>query len=203
MDKKTGKELINNKSSFGLAYPTIEKFQLNQKHSSISGSMTSYEIIDERPVRLTFRIKRENDVIEIVDYSLLDGIDKVFVNANVNLESLKPTKILEEYGLPFSFDLPNAKVKSEIIGGFIEQDKDRLPGIDHDGVSLRRAASIFNDDETIIWSTADARVIRIREDSLTKEPVIISNIVNNFPEDWNRHENMTGQIDFRYAFRFS
>ncbi|MCK7528644.1 MAG: hypothetical protein MZV64_69360 [Ignavibacteriales bacterium] len=92
IDKKTGKELINNNNGFGLAFPTIEKFQLNQNHSSISGSMTSYEIIDERPVRLTFRIKRENDVIEIVDYSLLDGIDKVFVNANVNLESLKPTK---------------------------------------------------------------------------------------------------------------
>lgn len=200
VDKKTGKELINNKSSYGLAYPTIEKFQLNQKHASISGIKTSYEIIDESPVRLTLRIKRENDVIEIVDYSLLDGIDRVFVNANVNLESLKPTNILEEYGLPFSFDLSNAEVKSEIIGGFIEQGKDRLPGIDHDGVSLRRAASIFNDDENIIWSTADARVIRIREDSLTKEPVIISNLVNNFPKDWNRHENMTGQIGFRYAF---
>ena len=200
VDKKTGKELINKNSSYGLAYPTIEKFQLNQKHASISGIKISYEIIDESPVKLTLRIKRENDVIEIVDYSLLDGIDKVFVNANVNLESLKPTEILEEYGLPFSFDLPNAKIKSEIIGGFIEQDKDRLPGIDHDGVSLRRAASIFNDDENIIWSTADARVIRIREDSLTKEPVIISNLVNNFPADWNRHEKMTGQIGFRYAF---
>lgn len=200
IDKKTGKELINNNNGFGLAFPTIEKFQLNQKHSSISGSKTSYEIMDERPVRLIFRIKRENDVIEIVDYSLLDGIDKVFVNANVNLESLKPTKILEEYGLPFSFNLNNAKVKSEIIGGFIEQDKDRLPGIDHDGVSLRRSVSIFNDSENIIWSTADARVIRIRVDSVISEPVIISNLVNNFPADWNRHENMTGKIDFRYAF---
>jgi hypothetical protein len=200
VDKKTGKELINNKSSFGMAYPTIEKFQLNQKHASISGIKTSFEIIDERPVRITIRIKRENNVIETVDYSLLDGIDKVFVSSDVNLESLKPTTILEEYGLPFSFDLPDARVKSEIIGGFIEQDKDRLPGIDHDGVSLRRAAAIFNDAENIIWSTADARVIRIREDSLTKEPVIISNLVNNFPSDWNRHENMTGQIDFRYAF---
>ena len=200
VDKKTGKELLNSGSSFALAHPTIEKFQMNQKHSSISGSKTSYEIIDESPVRITLRIKRENNVIETVDYSLLDGIDKVFVNSGVNLESLKPTAILEEYGLPFSFNLPEAKVKSEIIGGFIEQDKDRLPGIDHDGVSLRRSVSIFNDNENIIWSTADARVIRIREDSLTGEPVVISNLVNNFPADWNRHENMTGKIDFRYAF---
>ena len=200
IDKKSGKELINNKSSFEFAAPTIEKFQLNQNHSSILGSKISYEIIDESPVRITLRIIRENDVIETIDFSLLDGIDKVFINAMVNLESMKPTKILEEYGLPFSFDLPNAKVKSEILGGFIEQEKDRLPGIDHDGVSLRRSTSIFNDNENIIWSTADARVIRIRKDERTNDPVIISNPVTNFPNDWNRHENLTGKIDFRYAF---
>ena len=131
---------------------------------------------------------------------MLDGIDKVFVNTTVNLETLKPTKILEEYGLPFSFDVPNAIVKSEILGGYIEQDKDRLPGIVHDGVSLRRSASIFNDKENIIWSTADARVIRIRKDETTNNQVIISNLVTNFPNDWNRHEDLTGKIDFRYAF---
>ena len=124
----------------------------------------------------------------------------MFINTTVNLETLKPTKILEEYGLPFSFDIPNAIVKSEILGGFIEQDKDRLPGIVHDGVSLRRSASIFNDKENIIWSTADARVIRIRKDETTNDQVIISNLVTNFPNDWNRHEDLIGKIDFRYAF---
>jgi alpha-mannosidase len=124
----------------------------------------------------------------------------VFVSATVNLETIKPTKILEEYGLPFSFDIPNANVKSEILGGFIEQDKDRLPGIVHDGISLRRSASIFNDKENIIWSTADARIIRIRKDETTNNQVIISNLVTNFPNDWNRHEDLTGKVDFRYAF---
>ncbi len=200
VDKKSGKELINNKSSFGFADPTVEKFQLNQNHSFISGSKIIYEVIDESPVRITLRIKRENEVIETIDFSLFDDIDKVFVNATVNLESMKPTNILEEFGLPFSFEIPDAKVKSEILGGFIEQDKDRLPGIDHDGVSLRRSASIFNDSQNIIWSTADARVIRIRNDETTNDPVIISNLVNNFPTDWNRHENIKGKIDFRYVF---
>ncbi len=102
--------------------------------------------------------------------------------------------------LPFNFNIQNSKVKSEILGGFIDLEKDRLPGIDHDGVSLRRAVSIFNDNESIIWATEDARVIRLRRDENTSDPIIISNLVNNFPKDWNRHEDLTGKIDFNYAF---
>jgi len=200
IDKKSGKELLNPNSSFGFADPTVEKFQLNQKHSTITDYKTSYEIIDESPVRLVLSIKKEDAVVERIDFTLLDGIDKVFVNANVNLETLKPTKIVEEYALPFSFNLTDAKVKSEILGGYIELDKDRLPGIEHDGVSLRHSASIFNDNENIIWSTADARVIKIRKDSTTNNPVIFSNLMTNFPVDWNRHEDQTGKINFSYAF---
>jgi len=200
VDKKSGKELIDSKSSFGFADPTVEKAQLNQNHSTILSSKIIYGIIDESPVRMILRLKREEDVIETIDFSLLDGVDKVFVDATANLESMKQTNILEEYGLPFTFNIQNATVKSEILGGFIEQDKDRLPGIDHDGVSLRRSVSVFNDNENISWSTADARVIRIRKDVKSNYPVIISNPVTNFPNDWNRHENLTGKIDFRYVF---
>ena len=102
-------------------------------------------------------------VVETIDFSLLDGIDKVFVNATVNLESMKTTTLLEEYGLPFSFNIQNAEVKSEILGGFIDLEKDRFPGIDHDAVSLRRSVSLYNDNENITWATADARVIRIEK----------------------------------------
>lgn len=200
LDKKSGKELINNKSSFGFAVPTIEKFQLNENYSSILGSKITFEIIDESPVRMILRIKRENDVIDKIDFILLDGIDIVYIDATANLEAIKATNLLEEYGLPFSFNIKNAKVKSEILGGFIELDKDRLPGINHDGVSLRRSVSIFNDNQNIIWSTADARVIRIRKDDLAGTPVIISNPITNFPNDWNRNEILAKKIEFRYAF---
>lgn len=200
VDKKSGKELINNKSGFGIGQPTIERFQANETHSIKSGHKIKYEVINEIPVRATLRINRESDVVEQIDFILLDGIDKIFLNVTVNLGLIKPTEILEEYGIPFTFNILNANVKSEILGGFIDQDNDRLPGIDNDGVSLRRAASIFNNIESIIWSTADARVIRIRKDIITSEPVIISNIINNFPDNWNRHEDNSGKITFRYSF---
>jgi hypothetical protein len=203
VDKKSGKELLNINNPFVFGCPTIEKFQLNQNHKTISGSKVSYEIIDENPVRMILRQKRENEVLETIEFSLLDGVDKIFVNATVNLNVMQPTLIPEEYGLPFSFDIKNSRVKSEILGGYIEQDKDRLPGIDHDGVSLRRAVSIFNDLENIIWSTADARVVRIRRDETTGNYVIISNPVTNFPDNWNRHENLSGKIMYRYAFSYA
>ncbi len=44
----------------GFSEPTMEKFQLNQNHATISGIKKSYEIIDESPVRLILRIKMEN-----------------------------------------------------------------------------------------------------------------------------------------------
>lgn len=200
LDKKSGMELLNGKSSFGLAVPTIEKYQLNQNHSTITGNKVNVTIIDESPIKLTVNFSRENDVIEHVNLSLSDGIDKVYVTATANLAVMKHTQVTEEYGLPFSFNIPGARVKAEILGGFIEQDKDRFPGIDHDGVSLRRSVSIFNDTSNILWSTADARVIRIRKDSASNEPVIISNLINNFPQDWNRYEELTGKIEFRYVF---
>ena len=203
VDKKSGKELLNSKSSFTLAGPTLEKAMLNRTHATITGVKTAYEIIDESPVRLIIRVTREGNVFETVDYSLIDGIDKVFIGSTVNLAALKTASVMEEYGLPFSFDLKGAKVKSEILGGFIDQDKDRLPGVDHDGVSLRRAVSIFNDSENIVWSTAGARVIKLRKDQSTDEPVIISNPVNNFPENWNRHEETTGRLEFNYSFSSS
>jgi len=203
IDKKSGKELINAKSIFKFAEPTIEKFQVNESHSALKERKISCTVVDESPVRLILRISRENDANETIDFSLLSEIDKIFVNCTINLELLKETAVVEEYGLPFVFNISDAKVKSEILGGFMEQDKDRLPGIDHDGASLRRSVSVFNDNENIIWSTADARVIRIRKDKGSDEPVIISNLLNNFPINWNRHENLTGKIDFHYAFRSS
>lgn len=203
VDKKSGKELLNINNPFVFGCPTIEKFQLSHNHKTISGSKVSYEIIDESPVRMMLKQQRENEVLETIEFSLLDGVDKIFVNATANLKVMQPTPILEEYGLPFSFDIKNSRVKSEILGGYIEQDKDRLPGIDHDGVSLRRAVSIFNDLENIIWSTADARVVRIRRDETTGNYVIISNPVTNFPDNWNRHENLSGKIMYRYAFSYT
>lgn len=200
--KITGKELLNPESNFRFVGPTIERFQQNQMHSSITNDNVSYEIIDRNPFGLTLKIKREGDVIEAIEFLLIDGIDKIFVNAIANLKALTKTEIQEEFGLPFQFNIKNARVNSEILGGFIEQETDRLPGIEHDGVSLRRSVSIFNSSESILWSTADARVIRIRKDDITKEPVIISNLVNNFPEDWNRHEDLNDKINFRYALKF-
>lgn len=199
-DKKLNKELLVKNSTLQFAGPTVEKYQLNQNHKSLALKNVEYEIIDESPVRLIIRAVMENEVIEKLEYTLLDSIDKVFVTASVNLAAMEPAKSVEEYGLPFSFNLPDSKVKSEILGGFIQQESDRLPGIDHDGVSIRRAVSVYNSKQSVIWATADARVIRIRKDGAAGNPVIISNMVNNFPPNWNRHEDMEGIIDLHYSF---
>ncbi|NWF89283.1 MAG: hypothetical protein HXY50_07435 [Ignavibacteriaceae bacterium] len=203
IEKESGKELLDNKSFMPFCSPTIEKFQLNENHKAIPNNRVSYEIIDESPVRLILRQKRDGEVLESIDWTLLNGVKKVFVSATANLKKMEPTTILEEYGLPFSFNIKNSKAKLEILGGYIEQAKDRFPGISHDGASLRRSVSIYNETESVTWTTADARVIRIRKDEVTGNHVIISNPVINFPENWNRHENLSNKIEFRYSFTYN
>lgn len=202
VDKKSGNELLNSSSNYKFTVPSIEKFQINQNFSPLDLTNVKFEIVDERPVRLALRILLDNAVVEKLEYYLQDGIDKVFIEAEVNLDNLNKTETVEEYGLPFNLNIPGSEVRSEILGGYIDQQKDRLPGIDHDGVSLRRSAAIFNSNQVINWAAKDARVIRIRDDE-TGNKVIISNIVNNFPDAWNRHEDNSGKIKFLYAFSSS
>jgi hypothetical protein len=198
-DKKSGHELINKESSLSFCMPSVEQFQLNKMYSTLNAKNSTVEIIDERPVRTILKIKFEDQLNEFVEFSLVEGIDKIFVRAGVNLAVLNKTSVLSEYGIPFNFNIPGAQVQTEILGGFIDFNKDRLPGVDHDGASVRSSVSVYNNERNIIWSTADARVVRIRTDSTSGQPVIISNTVNHFPEDWNRHEDLTGRIEFRYT----
>ena len=46
----------------------------------------------------------------------------------------------------------------------------------------------------------DSRVVRLRKEASGDRTTIYANLVNNFPENWNRWEPNEGTQDFRFSF---
>ncbi len=111
---------------------------------------------------------------------------------------MNPTDKLEEYAVAFPFKIKNQEIKPEIIGGFLDPEKDKMPGTNKDGFSIRRSVALYNNSQSVSWTSLDARVIRLRD--YNNKKVLISSLVNNFPKNWNRYEENEGKINFRYSF---
>lgn len=200
IDKKRNAELIDKKSAYAFNELVVERFQKETGFTPSPANRTDVQIIDQRPARLKIAVNRPDYLIERTEYILHENLDRIDITHSVNLDLLDGTETLEEYGIPFSFALEKPKFSVGILGGYLDPSKDRLPGVDHDIFSIRRDVVIYNHDVTIDWSTIDNRVIRLRKAD-GGDPVLITNIVNNFPEHWNRHEENKGMWDFRFSMR--
>ncbi|RPI68987.1 MAG: hypothetical protein EHM47_13875, partial [Ignavibacteriales bacterium] len=198
MDKKSGKELVDKKNELGFNQPLIERFQEEEKFSQIKYDNEITEVKDESPVRIILKVKREDQLFEETTYTLWNNIDRIDAEHIINLEKLEQTEKLEEYAVAFPFAVDDQKNLVEIIGGFINPEKEKLSGTDGDGFSIRRSIALFNNEHSISWTSVDARVIRLRE--IEDKGILISNVVNNFPLDWNRYEENKGKLNFRYSF---
>jgi hypothetical protein len=55
-------------------------------------------------------------------------------------------------------------------------------------------------DYTVDWVGVDNRVIRLRETD-EGHPVVFANLVNNFPEAWNRWEGNEATLSYRFLVR--
>ncbi len=194
-DKKSGRELINTKASLPFAYP-LREVQNKPGYHPLALSKTSFEIIDQRPVLLKAVIKRENHIFKQTVFTLWQNMDRIDVNFTVNLEKLKKTKVLEQYGIAFPFAINDAKYAIEILGGFIDPEKDRFEVIDYDAFSIRHGVVQYNKKQSVKWASKDSRIIQLQG----KHKTLIANLVNNFPESWNRNEANKGTLTFSYSF---
>ena len=167
---------------------------------AVTPARSPVEVIDERPARLVLRMVRDGSLFRSTDVSLWSDLDYVDIRQAVDLERLPDTDIVQDYSLAFSFNVPNADARVDLAGGFLDPDKDKLPGIEHDAFGVRRGISLTDGPRSVDWVSIDARVARVREDDAGR-PVIYANLTNNFPEDWNRWERKEGMLEFRFAVR--
>ncbi|KKZ11572.1 MAG: hypothetical protein TQ37_06880 [Candidatus Synechococcus spongiarum 15L] len=144
--------------------------------------------------------EREDHLFAQSEYILWENLDRVDVQHTINLELLASPSEVEDYSVAFPFAISDPKAAVEVLGGFMDAQTDRFPGIEHDAFAPRRSIAIHNDAQTISWAAIDSRVVRLREENAGERLAIYANLVNNFPENWNRWERNEGTLDFRFSF---
>lgn len=197
INKSTQRNLIGKSSTYGFAQALVKLGTQHDGFVAVARGAPHLVLIDERPVRLIMRLQFDNELYESTDYILWSDMQRLDLCQTIDLRKLLPTDEIEEYSLAFPFELKNARAKMELIGGYLCPETDRLPGIDHNAYSIRRVVALSNKSSSLIWASRDRRVVRLDYDN--KRPVLILNVVNNFPEQWNRHQDNSGKLDLRYS----
>ncbi len=198
-DKKLKKSLIRTSSNFPFAQP-VRAVLYESSFKTFEQHYTNYEIIDQRPVRLAVKLTNEDNLFRDVSYTLWDNIDRIDAAFAIDTEKLPVTQNAQEYGIPFNFNVDDAKASVEILGGFLNPDKQLFPGIKSGAFSIRRSVALHNETQTLHWSATDSRVIFLQHNDQHNAPVIVANPLNNFPERWNRHDRGQGLLTFRFSF---
>lgn len=199
LDRKSGRELIDpaEETPFGLP---LRADSLNAPSFEVVGAQeVSMYVRDESPARLTLVTKRPGHLFVQSEYTLWESLARVDVQHTVDLETLEFPEQVQEYSVAFPFALPGGRAAIDVLGGLLNADQDRFPGLDHDAFSVRRGIGVHTAEHTVSWAAADSRVVRVRRNA-AGGAVILANVVNNFPEAWNRWEENEGRLDFRFSF---
>ena len=198
IDKRTGAELVRPGAALPFGMPA--RAVLNDPAGFVPlAENVRVTVEDERPARLRLVVEREGAVPRVV-YTLWAGLDRVDVEASVDLEALGPVDVTEEYGLAFPFALANPTVHLGLLGGFVDPAQDRLDGTSHDAYSLRQSLALTGDAQTVSWASGDSRVVRLREIDGEAAPTVVAILANHFPAAWNRNEENEGVWPLRFAF---
>ncbi len=200
VDLESGETLIDNdeQSTFGRPLRADSLFSLSFETMDVD-EVKMY-VRDERPARLVLVTEREDHLFAQSEYVLWENLDRVDVQHTINLELLTSPSDVEDYSVAFPFTISNQKAAVEVLGGFLDAETDRFPGIEHDAFAPRRSIAIHNGAQTISWAAIDSRVVRLRKEASGDGITIYANLVNNFPENWNRWEPNEGTLDFRFSF---
>lgn len=196
-DKRTGAELVRSDAVLPFGVPARSEFGDEAGFVPMDEAVM-IRVEDERPARVRLVVER-GGVVPRVAYTLWDGVDRVEVEAEVDLETLGPVEVTETYGLAFPFALSGPVAHLGLLGGFVEPEQDRLDGIGHDAFSLRQSLSLTDAERSVSWASADSRVVYLR-DTGEPAPTVVAVLANHFPPAWNRNEENAGTWPLRFAF---
>ncbi|PIS29205.1 MAG: hypothetical protein COT43_04515 [Candidatus Marinimicrobia bacterium CG08_land_8_20_14_0_20_45_22] len=172
---------------------------LGKVASILTAATTQVTVRDERPVRLVLDIRRPGFLLENVQYILWSKIDRIDIEFSIDVSRLGNTEVIEEYELAFPFLLKQPKTMLEIIGGFLNPETDCLPSKLNSSFSIRRSVALSDQQTTVSWAALDSRIIALKKFGQDSQPVLYSNFINNFPQNWNRHQITEGLLKTRFA----
>ena len=198
LDKRRGIELLDLQNSYGFGLPLRDKPYNSGPLTRLESSGVEVEIIDHRPASVGLEIRRPGQLFERTSYTLWGGVDRLEMTYALNLERLGATQEMEEYFVAFPLLGGEVRFHPETLGGLMTPETDRLPGIKHDGYSLRRCAVVTNGRASVTLASPDARVVFWRKSERADHPAMLFNLVNNFPRQWNRNEENKGVLEYRF-----
>jgi alpha-mannosidase len=200
VSKKSNRELFDNKIDLGFNSLLVERYQKEKVFRNIDTASASVKIVENGEISISLQVEQQGSLLSKKVYTLWNSIDRIDITNFIDLNVLTETEFTEEYGVAFPFNFENPVFELDLLSGFTKTNE-RLSVMDTDAFSLRRGVAIHNNKSSISWAARDNRVIRVREIANGKSKVLISNLVNNFPKNWNRHEKNEGMVESRYSFR--
>ncbi|MFA4838802.1 MAG: hypothetical protein WC703_04930 [Candidatus Neomarinimicrobiota bacterium] len=198
LDKKTGRKVVESKD--GTFAHLLRVSDSGKKNAILTAGKTKVQIKDERPVRLVLEIERPGYLLENETYALWSDLDQVDMDFTIDVSWLNPTDVLEEYSIAFPFCLDNPEFRIETIGGFLNPLRDGFPGKRKDSFSIRRSVFLEDSQSTVTWAALDSRVVSLKKFTDGQQTALYSNIINNFPEQWNRNQIDEGRLKTRFSF---
>ncbi len=161
----------------------------------------SIRIEDNRPVSATIHVERANSMLPSMSYTIYNDSDVIHISSSFDMRQLDATDQPQMYALNFPVSLAGADVFVEALGGFMDGLRDRLPGMNTTGYSMREVLTVTDGRISLDLASPDNRVTHVKRDESNAHPSIKANIVNNFPESWNRREENSTILTSRFALR--
>lgn len=161
----------------------------------------SIRIEDMRPVSLTLYVERPNSLLPEVSYTIYNDSDIIHISTAFDLQQLGATDQPQMYAMNFPIPVNGADVYVEALGGFMDGQRDRLPGMSTTDYSMREVLTVTDGRISLDLASPDNRVTYVKRYAVNAHPSIKANIVNNFPDNWNRREENSTLLISRYALR--
>lgn len=194
LERASGASLFDGQSALPALMPLRKRFQLHEPFAVFASALSAPRF-EKNDAFEEMTCDYRDDLFQGLTIRLWRDLDRVDITLRLTLEGLAETRHTEEYGLAFPFQAPSGKVWMETLGG-LTAPEDRFSAVGHNFFALRRVAGIETASSSYLLASPDCRIFAV--DTLQKSPVLIANVVNHFPVDWNRNEDNSGSLELRF-----
>ncbi len=174
---------------------------LDKPFVDVALNKPSIRVEDKRPVSLTLHVERPNSLLPTVSYTIYNDSAVIHISSAFDLRQLGATDQPQMYAMNFPVSIAGADVFVEALGGFMDGLRDRLPGMNTTGYSMREVLTVTDGQLSMDLASPDNRVAYVKRDEANAFASIKANIVNNFPDNWNRREENSTVLTSRFALR--
>lgn len=195
VDRRSGLPLLDPEAARPSFTPLRKRFQLGEDFLPVARPAAPPQIA-ANPVWQELRLDYDHPLFRTIRFRLWQEIDRIDIALEVDLGGLAKTEHTEEYGLPFAFAARGGEIRPETLGGLTGL-ADRFPGVGHNYFAIRRSIAVTAGPRTLLLASPDCRIFAL--DTLKGATTVIANLVNNFPDAWNRNEDTSGRVTFRFS----